>query len=145
MGTIFSVRDNIKKLDLAKEGMFTVVEFKDEILALNKEQMLEGVNKQGTDIKPEYSPSTLSSKKKLGRSGKVDLWDKGDFHSSMELKVVSKLSYIIDSSDWKNARLVKKYGSSIPFFGLNPTSREELIRGGFESSLIQRCRNVMGL
>ena len=144
MGTIASVTANVKKLDLAKEAMGVVVEMKEEMLQLNKDQLADGVNKEGSDITPSYAPSTRAKKLRLGRSGKVDLLDKGDFQEAMKIKVLSKESYEVYSTNWKNAMLIKRYGK-VAFFGLNRQSISELIQTGFEDNLMTRVHNVTKL
>lgn len=145
MGTISSVTANINKLDLAKEAMFVVVDMKQFILDLNKDQLADGINKNGTLIQPSYKLSTKKYKLALGRTGNVDLLKTGDYQEAMKLDVKSKTEYLIYSSDWKNFMLLKRYASTIPYFGLTSQSRSQLLNNGFRMQLADRVKEVTNL
>ena len=141
MATINTALQNVNKLDLAKEAMFVVVEMKDRFLELNKDQLSDGLNKAGVLIEPPYKPSTKKYKLAIGRTGNVDLLKSGAYQEAMKLEVKSKDEYLISSSDWKNAMLIKRYART-PYFGLNSLSRTELINSGYRTNLIDRVKAV---
>lgn len=142
MATINTALQNVNKLDLAKEAMAVVKEMEFEILELNKDQLEYGRNKEDKLISPKYKPSTLAKKLSIGRTGDVDLLDKGDFQREMKLVIKSKTDYSIFSTNWKNDMLVEKYGSVIPFFGLSSTGRTNLISEGFADELATKVKAV---
>lgn len=142
MATINTALQNVNKLDLAKEAMFVVVEMKDQFLELNKDQLADGINKAGTLIQPPYKPATKKYKLAIGRSGNVDLLKTGAYQEAMKLEVKSKDEYLIYSSDWKNAMLIKRYASNSAYFGLTSTSRTQLINNGYRTNLIYRVKEV---
>lgn len=131
-----------KNLDVLQQVMFTVVEYKDEIVQLNREQLMDGVNKNNVKITPEYtSESYAKSKNKRNPSAGYltpDLYNKGSFHEGIVLDVLDKTKYSIHSIDSKNKMLEDKYKD---IFGLNSQSKAE-IKNEFQVSFIKRIKDA---
>jgi len=149
MATIAAVKSNIDKLDLAKEAMGAIVEMSTDVVQLNREQLMEGRVKDGGKFQERYkSPSYAEYKHRRNPiPGKYvpDLYNTGAFQEAMKLKVNSKEEYEIFSTDSKASMLTKKYGSLVKFFGLNAESREDLIKNGYYSEVMDRVRKVTRL
>lgn len=149
MATIRQVYLNVKDVDLSKVTIDTLVEYDDNLVAINKGQLLDGKAKDGNKIRERYkSDSYAKWKNKRNPSaglGIPDLRNKGDFFAGFKLKIVDKSSFEIYSTDSKNDMLVKNYGKSIPFFGLNAEGRTSLIRSGFDVSLVDRFKKACKL
>lgn len=149
MATIAAVKANIDKLNLAKEGMAVVADMKPEILQLNKDQLLEGRVKDGGKFQERYKSASYAEYKHRRNPipGKYvpDLYNTGAFFDGFKLDILSDTQYKIDSSDSKTAMLRKRFGSVVEFFGLNADSREDLIKNGYYSELMDRVRKVTRL
>jgi hypothetical protein len=140
--TIQAKVDKWKKLDIKEQVMFTVVEYKDEFVQLNREQLMDGVNKNNVKITPEYK-SERYAKYKNNRNPSAgyltpDLYNKGSFHEGIVLNVLDKNKYSIKSIDSKNKILEDKYKD---IFGLNSQSKDE-IKDEFQVSLIKRIKDA---
>lgn len=81
-----------------------------------QDQMYEGIDADGENREPAYSPLTVAIKQNKGqRTDVVTLHDEGDFYAGIYIDVRTDL-IIQDSADSKTGKLVKKYGEKI--FGL---------------------------
>ena len=149
MPTIAQVKSNIDALDLAKVGMETVVAMKDEMVQLNREQLMEGRVKDGGKFQERYkSPSYADWKHRRNPiPGRFvpDLYDTGAFQEAMKLRVIDKQNFEIYSTDSKAKMLMSRFAGVVPFFGLNADSRTELIAKGFEDELMSKVRAVTKL
>ena len=149
MGTIRSTLNNILALDLAKEGMSVVADMKPDFIQANKEQLLEGRVKDGGKFQQRYASIQYAERKHRMNptpgKGIPDLYNTGAFFEGFKLDILDKNTYSINSTNSKNAMLVKKYGAVIPFFGLNPESRTQIINNGFYYQLMDRIRAVTKL
>lgn len=149
MATIAAVKANIDKLNLAREGMAVVADMKPDFIRLNKDQLLEGRVKDGGKFQERYkSPQYAEKKHRMNPiPGKYvpDLYNTGAFFDGFKLDILSETQYKIDSTDSKTASLKKRFGSVVEFFGLNADSREDLIKNGYYSELMDRVRKVTKL
>ena len=89
-----------------------------ELVFLNKQQMLQSKLSDDTSILPEYSASYAAFK---GFS-KPDLKLTGDFQSEMFL-IADNGQFQIASTDYKTPLLVNKYSENI--FGIAPSNTEK--------------------
>ena len=147
MATIRQVYENWKGLDVLQETAQELIGWDEEIIELNKSQLLDdGEDSEGVKLK-EYSDYYYANRKhKRNPSpgfGVPDLYDKGDFYDGFKMKLNNKKSYDIFSTDSKNNKLVKQYGKKI--FGLNWVNRLEFIRDIFREALIERIKKKVNL
>lgn len=92
-------------------------EFKNDIIKLNKEQLLKGNKADGTDL-PGYTDAYAALKNKPKRP--KTLKDKGDFHAGFDANFF-KNYYEAFSRDPKEGFLIKNWGNEI--FGLTEQSK----------------------
>lgn len=112
------------RVDIERVVADTVDDHEEDIVDLNREQLAEGQNADGSDIRPDYTEVTEFIKKSKGqRSDVVTLEDTGSFYRGFYKKRVPGGSEI-NSRDSKTAELVEKYRDGI--FGLTVASRDEL-------------------
>jgi hypothetical protein len=74
-----------------------------------QEQLYQGKNSKGIDIKPAYAQSTIKIKRKKGQpTDRVTLFDRGDFYRSLEV-IAGKNNAIIRTVISYSVFLVDKY------------------------------------
>lgn len=105
---------------------------KDEILDLNKSQMLvAGVDSEGRSL-GDYSPKSIEERKKRGlQTEHIDLRFTGKFQDGMKLKKVKKGEYEITSTDpkWNGNTLDRSLSEQWPdALGLTENSEEILTK-----------------
>lgn len=92
------------------------------IVSLNTQDQLfnKGIRSDGSDIKPDYTPFTISIKQEKGQpTDRVTLKDTGDFYDSFVAFVDSSADIIINSNPIKidesglETNLLFKYGEKI--------------------------------
>tara|TARA_R110000824_G_scaffold395070_5_gene595379 strand:- start:5596 stop:6048 length:453 start_codon:yes stop_codon:yes gene_type:complete len=83
---------------------------KDRIKELQtQEQMYQGRDSKGIDIKPAYADSTIKIKRRKGQpTDRVTLFDTGDFYNSLEV-VAGKSDMIIRTVISYSVYIVAKY------------------------------------
>lgn len=128
------------KTDLPKIVLGKVRNYEEEILDLNTEdQLMEGIDSEGKQIEPGYSPLTISIKRaKRQPTNRVTLKDTGAFHRSFEIEYFQD-SFAIVADDPKTAKLERKYGADIT--GLtdeNVQETIELVRDGITQDFKDR-------
>lgn len=102
-------------------------------------QIDQSLNASGQLIKPPYSKRTKILKLRAGRSGNVDLRDKGDFLNQVESVLFNDEIHIV-SFDEKSRFLVPKYDP----FGLMEENMDKL-RILVKPELINYVRAEIGL
>lgn len=81
----------------------------DVILDANRSQLMEGLDKTGKDIIPEYTPFTKQIKQEKGQpTDRVTLKDTGEWHRSLFMKNEGGKIFI-DSEHELTDELLKKY------------------------------------
>ncbi len=89
-----------------------------------QEQLYQGKDSKGIDIKPAYAESTIKIKRKKGQpTDRVTLFDKGDFYNSLEI-IAGKNDAIIRTVISYSVFLVNKYADIL---GLDEESWTEFI------------------
>ena len=79
------------------------------ILDANRDQLFSGKDKQGKEIIPEYTPTTIAIKKEKGQpTDRVTLKDTGEWHRSLFMKTESNKIFI-DSDHELTDKLLEKY------------------------------------
>ena len=79
------------------------------ILDANRDQLFSGKDKQGKEIIPEYTPTTITIKKEKGQpTDRVTLKDTGEWHRSLFMKTESNKIFI-DSDHELTDKLLEKY------------------------------------
>ena len=99
--------------DTAEEIAINEAElFSDIIEQMNREQLLQGKKADGTNM-PDYV-----ARSKTGKTGKINLFDTGNFQAGFKASKTSKISIDVESD---NKMFLKKYGD---IFGLNKSNLE---------------------
>lgn len=89
-------------------------------------QLDRGIDSEGNEIEPEYSPVTVQIKKLKGQpSDRVTLKDTGDFHNAMFLAGGGSGQFQIGNRDKKLNKLERKYGKEV--LGLTDESKQAVI------------------
>lgn len=86
-----------------------ITDSSETILDANRDQMFEGMDKNGKEIIPEYKPMTIDIKKEKGQpTDRVTLKDTGEWHRSLFMKVEGGKVFI-DSQHELTDELLAKY------------------------------------
>lgn len=144
--TIPELQRRWKTIDIRKAAASIISDNKQQIADLNREQLMDGVNKQGKKLKKYQSKSYAARKNRMNPTpglGNPDLYLTGRFHEAMNVKINSKVSYEIFSSDSKTSDLTKKYGKDI--FGLTDESRDKASTEIINPGLILHIKEVVKL
>lgn len=144
--TIPELKRRWKQIDLRNAAASIISDNKQQIADFNREQLMDGFNKEGKKLKKYRSSSYAQKKNQKNPSpglGNPDLYLTGRFHEAMNVKINSKVSFDIFSTDSKTPDLTKKYGKDI--FGLTDESRliasEEIINPG----LVLHIKKIVNL
>lgn len=129
MRTIFSMLTRVKELKKNVKSLMSesVLDKKDDYTKLQKEQLKEGIRSDDAYIfnvktkSDEYSPMYAKYK---GKSFPIDLYDKGDFYSGIQIEESGK-NFNVFSNDEKSESLQKRYGKQI--LGLGSEKKTEFI------------------
>ena len=116
-----------------------------QICELNSEKQLYdyGVNALGVEISDyqPYAQFTVYAKRSKGQpSDRVTLRDTGDFHGSFFVKF-GKDGFVIDATDSKRDKLVRKYGKQI--FGLTPESKTYVSNEILKPELLDEIKAIL--
>ena len=145
MTTIHAMLKRVKSVDLQTIGVNIVVDNKIELLDLNKNQLLnDGMNKNMVKLRSYRSASYARRKNQrnlLSGLGIFDLYNTGAFQDGFTLKINSKSSFDIFSTNSKNSELTKKYGKDI--FGLTETSKETFGREVMQPELVREVKKIL--
>lgn len=131
----------LEALDLGEVSLRVVRgEANSTLIPLNIDQLFErGIDSKGQSL-GEYSPFTISYKKKKGqRYDHVTLRDEGDFYEGFFADADS-WPVGINSKDSKTGELTDKYGDDI--FGLTKDSTDEL-NEQIREELIEACQGAI--
>jgi len=117
MSSLFELRKRFESLNINELAREAVEETKQEIISLQRDQMLHGLKKDGSKIgkyKDDKYAAKKFSKNPLAGFGNVDLKLENDFQNDIFVDVrVNTL--VIDSADEKTPKLIDDYGDP---FGL---------------------------
>ena len=115
-------------IDLAKEHDRLIVK-------MNTDQLYKGIDSDGNEITPSYTPFTVDIKRQKNQPyDRVTLKDTGDFHDSFLVRFNDD-SFELDATDRKKPKIDRKYGESI--YGLtddNITKLTESLKDDFVQS-----------
>lgn len=110
------------------------------VLDMNTGQLMEGKTAADQPVLPPYAPMTIFLKIAKGQSLRVTLRDEGDFQEGFYMEAGS-FPIKIRSKDWKEGKLVEKYGPDI--FGLTQQNLEEVRKDIVLPSLIGYIRKTV--
>jgi hypothetical protein len=117
-----------------------ITDTSETILDANREQMLLGLDKRGQEIIPPYKPFTRERKQEQGRDpDTVTLYDTGEFHRQMFMKVEGK-NILIDSKDEKTNELMVKYDKQDTVLGIPETAKTNI-----NESIMDKFINIFRL
>ena len=116
MAADYSILDDLKRTveELQKSVNGSIQESIDQNKQVIKElqtqeQLYQGINSEGIDIKPAYANSTIRIKRKKGQPiDRVTLFDTGDFYNSLEV-IAGKNDLMIRTIISYSVFLVNKY------------------------------------
>jgi hypothetical protein len=133
-------------MDIEQVAVQSVNETKESIADLNVMQMNRGLRSDGSEITPPYAPITRELKAAQGLNPDiVTLHDVGDFNAATYTKVEG-LNVITGSTDWKSAKLERKYSRPrASIFGLSEKYRQEYIGADLRPVFKRRITDLTGL
>jgi hypothetical protein len=112
--------------NLQQTGDGIVKKYDKELLALQKDQLSQGINSRGNSINPPYRPFTIEQKKqRSGLAGEyrfVTYFDTGGLYAKLQL-IVQGGKFTITANTFKFAKAEQRSGNDT--FGLNKESRIE--------------------
>ncbi len=111
--TLHELKRRWSKLDVKRAAISIVAERKEDIIDKNREQLMDGFNKEKKRLKKYASPQYAAKKNRrnpVPGYGNPDLYDTGSFQQAMKLNIQSTTLYEITSTDSKTPDLKKKYG-----------------------------------
>ena len=137
--------DTVNAFDLGFEVEEAFNDTAREFVDKQRDQLFSGINAEGDQITPEYSPRTVAIKKKKGQpTDRVTLRDTGEFYGGIFLEVRdSEGLYIVDSQDEKTGSLVKKYGEDI--LGLDPDNQDKYVEENLDPVFMDRVHKSLEL
>jgi hypothetical protein len=144
--TIQELKRRWSKIDVKRAAISIVSERKEDIIDKNREQLMDGFDKEKKRLKKYASPAYAAKKNKRNPSpgyGNPDLYDKGGFQNSMKLNIQSTNMYEITSTDSKTPDLKKKYGATI--FGLTTDNKEDVKYEIINPGLVTYIKKETGL
>lgn len=141
--TVQDVLDRVNVFDLGFEVEESFNETAKDFTDKQREQLFSGINAEGDEITPEYSPRTVAIKRKKGQpTDRVTLRDTGDFYAGIFIEPREDI-YVVDSADEKAGALQKKYGEEI--FDLAPKNKEKYIEENLDPVFMDRTRKALEL
>lgn len=150
MATIPDFVSNFKRLNNNKFNEIVVDEMfegREEILELNRSQLMRGLKSDGNKVFPLYSSEKYADEKykmnRLAGYSVPDLKLTGDFHEEFTARRGGKNFLHLYSQDHKSNMLKGKYGKDI--FGLTSSSKEEFIEGGYQDRLVRALKRFLNI
>lgn len=141
--TVQDVLDRVNVFDLGFEIEESFNETAKDFTDKQREQLFSGIDAEGDQITPEYSPRTVAIKKKKGQpTDRVTLRDTGEFYAGIFLEPREDI-YVIDSADEKTDALIKKYGEEI--FDLAPKNKDKYVEENLEPVFMDRVHKSLEL
>ncbi|TPG66071.1 hypothetical protein [Hymenobacter nivis] len=109
----------------------------------NIHQLEEGLDADGRDITPEYTPFTVELKQEKGQpSDRVTLKDSGEFYRGLVARVRGPELEMV-GTDEKTAELQQKYGDAV--VGLSDESLDDFRETYVRPELEYKTREILGL
>lgn len=121
--------------------LLAIKDTKEEMLDLNRDQLLAGKTAENKRVGKYRSASYAKYKKTLNPNGVVDLKLTGRFHGSFFIKA-DKFPLIFGARDSKTNDLVEKYGETI--FGLTKASLQTVSQS-IKNNYLARVRKFLQL
>lgn len=135
--------DTVKAFDLGFEVEEAFNDTAREFVDKQRDQLFSGINAEGDQITPGYSPRTVAIKKKKGQpTDRVTLRDTGEFYAGIFLEPREDI-YVVDSADEKTGSLVKKYGEDI--LGLDPDNQDKYVEENLDPVFMDRVHKSLEL
>jgi hypothetical protein len=126
-----------------KEDILKIIKHNEKfIVDLNRNQLLKGIDSQGSKLLEYESEEYAEMKRKLNPLGVTDLKLTGKFHKGMYLKIENGVA-VFGSTDSKTQDLVNKYGSDI--FGLTQESKELLEAIKLREDALRLYKKIYGV
>lgn len=144
MTTINDMLMRFRSFDMVTTTSQIMKDNEQDVVELNRQQLLEGVNRENDGVGEYRSPSYALMKERMNPRagfGNVDLKLSGSFYDNFHLAIDST-EYAIFSTDWKTNKLMGKYGVEI--FGLSPESRLKLWRDVVKDKLVESLASHTG-
>lgn len=150
MNTIIDVAERIKNLSIhiEKEVSVIIENTKEQILIKNKQQLMEGIKEDGSEITPSYLNDPYFKTKEAAqrysnwkdkitpnnkrKPGTPNLYINGFYYNTIKINVRGE-KIIIESKESIGEKIEKKYGDAI--YGLNEENKQSYIKETFFPAL----------
>lgn len=143
MATVNDMIRRMKSLSVKDVSYKSVVDTKETVTDIQKEQMSHGLDAEGNKIAPKYRRMRYALAKfavnPLAGLGVPDLRLTGAFYAGFQTKVTPE-TFATISTDEKNDVLIKKYDP----FGLDPESKAEYA-GKLKPVLVKNIKEKLKL
>lgn len=144
MTTITDMINRWQELDVLELSKDAMIEGREEIVQLNRDQLFAGLNSEGDRITPPYRLITTAQKREKGQpTDRVTLKDTGEFYSKFYLMIQGN-SFDINSSDSKTGGLSMKYSGNGDIFGLTSESKRVAYTEIVKPSLVRSIKDLTG-
>ncbi len=156
--TILALYNRFSQLNTDKVIEESVADTKDQILRLNKEQLLAGKTRTGADITPSYLDDpyfkTREAAQKYSewkdritpnpfrKSGTPNLYINGFYHNSIRVDVVGQ-SIQYSTNVGIGSKIEGKYGENL--YGLSGNFKSEYLGVYLGPLLLQKIQSLTGL
>ncbi len=145
MTTIHAMLKRVKSVDLIELASDIVENKPQVIIDMNKDNLVHGIKKDGTQI-GKYKDQGYYSRKKFAMNskagfGNVDLINKRAFVGGMFLKMFSSGVFDIRSRDSKSDELMTKYGDDI--FGLTSDNKKKYRTDVLQPELVREVKKIL--
>lgn len=145
MTTIHAMLKRVKSVDLIELASDIVENKPQVIIDMNKDNLVHGIKKDGTQI-GKYKDQGYYSRKKFAMNskagfGNVDLINKMAFVGGMFLKMFSSGVFDIRSRDSKSDELMTKYGDDI--FGLTSDNKKKYRTDVLQPELVREVKKIL--
>lgn len=119
MSTALTILKKIESINVLYAAQESIKRTSERMVAIQKDQLFQGIRPDGDDVFPPYRPLTIYLKEQKGQpTDRVTRKDTGKYYAGIKVDVTGE-KYEIKSTDSKAGSLNKKYGD----IGLSKASR----------------------
>lgn len=110
MTTALTILKKLESINVLYAAQQSIERTSGKAVAIQKDQLFQGIRPDGGSVFPEYRPLTVYLKKQKGQPyDRVTRKDTGAYYAGIKLDVKG-VNYYIESTDQKAGDLNKKYG-----------------------------------
>lgn len=158
MASPMDLLETLQSVDIVQVASDSLSEFPEEMVMLNREQLMEGKLSTGLDITPSYFDDPFFKSREAAqrysdwkdkitpnpkrKRGTPNLFITGPFHESLDLEV-TRGEYLFTSSFHKAQDIFSKFSEDVA--GLTEDSKEILKEEGLQETWQENVEKATGL